>query len=117
MRGFTSAKNAILCLTVVMLTGCGKKHQDVETRPKPQQQAATVPPSPAEPPKDSGESAAPAKPSEQQERALRNYNENVWFIHEAMEAGHWDETLTAGNTKLVKAAIHDWDHANPYNQE
>jgi hypothetical protein len=74
MRGFTSAKNAILCLTVLMLTGCGKKQQDVETRPKAQQQAATVPSSPAEPPKDSGESAALAKPSEQQERALRSYN-------------------------------------------
>jgi hypothetical protein len=113
MRGFTSAKNAILCLTVLMLTGCGEKQQDVETRPKAQQQAATVPSSPAEPPKDSGESAALAKPSEQQERALRSYNENVWFIHEAMQAGHWDETLTAGITKLVKAAIPDWDHANP----
>jgi hypothetical protein len=44
MRGFTSAKNAILCLTVVMLTGCGKKQDKVNatSHPKPDQTAALV---------------------------------------------------------------------------
>lgn len=113
MRAIALAKNVTLCLTVVLLSGCGKKQQDLEATPKPQQTAATVPYSPAAASKDSGESATPAKPSEQQERALRSYNENAWFVHEAMQAAHWDETQTTGIMKLMKAATPDWDHANP----
>jgi hypothetical protein len=66
---------------------------------------------------DSAQTALLEKASEQQERALRRYHENAWLVHEAMQAGQWDEALSARIMKLVKAATPDWDHANPSHSE
>ena len=61
--------------------------------------------------------AAPPDASEPQVRALRRYNENVWFIQEALRAAQRGETLTAAISKLVKAGRPDWDHSNPSHQQ
>src|SRR6516165_9961636 len=105
MRGFTLGKNVTLCLTMVLLSGCGKKHEDAPAVQKPQPPAATSAPVSSE------------KPSEQQVRALRRYNENAWFVQQAMQLGPWDETLGAAVSKLVKEATPDWDHADPSHSE
>jgi hypothetical protein len=57
------------------------------------------------------------KPSEQQDRALRRYSENAWLIERAMEIAPWDQTLSAGISKLMKAATPDWDHVDPSHSE
>src|SRR5215475_810532 len=106
------------CLALLVLAGCKKKEQDVQVQPKPQQRTATAAlPSPPTPSTPSGESTLPEKASEQQDRALRRYNENTWFVQQAMQLGAWDERQTVGVSKLVKAATPDWDHANPTHAE
>src|SRR6266853_4395334 len=106
------------CLMFVVLAGCGKKQHDVQVAPKPEQApASSVPSSPATGSEVPGEMASSAKPSEQQARALRRYNENAWFVHEAMQAAQLDGTLSAGISRLVKAATPAWDHANPSHWE
>jgi hypothetical protein len=111
-------KLMMLCLTLLAFSGCEKKQHDVEVAPKPEQvPASSVPSSPAPGSEVPGEMASSAKPSEQQARALRRYNENAWFVHEAMQAAQLDGTLSAGISKLVKAATPDWDHANPSHWE
>ena len=108
----------IASLLVFVSVGCKKKQEGSPSGPKPQETVArTPPPSPAAPSVPSPETSSPEKPSEQQERALRRYRENVWFVHEAMQMGKWDESLTAEIAKLVKAATPDWDHANPSHWE
>jgi len=103
-------------LALFLVSGCKKKQQDVPVPPKPQQTTAT-PEVPSPPAPASGESSPPQPVSEQQERALRRYNENTWLVQQAMQVGPSDETQSAAVTKLVKAAAPDWDHANPTHAE
>jgi hypothetical protein len=104
----------VASLFVVVSAGCKKKQEDVRTGAKPQEAVApTPPPSQATPSVAFPETSSLEKASEQQERALRRYSENAWFVHEAMPTEQWDETLSAQITKLAKAATPDWDHANP----
>lgn len=113
----------VVALALIVFAGCKKKQNDPPTAPKPQQAAAPAAsasaptPSPAAPSASTGEATPTAKPSEQQERALKRYNENAWFIQQAMLIASTDETLTAGISKMVKAATPDWDHANPTHWE
>src|SRR5262249_21393934 len=101
-----------------LLSGCKKKEQDVQGPPKPQQTTATPALSSSPVPSiASGESAPPEKASEQQERALRRYNENTWTVQQTMQLGPWNETQSAIIARLVKAAAPDWDHANPTHAE
>ena len=55
--------------------------------------------------------------SETEVRALHRYNENAWFIHEAMEVARREETANAPISTLLKAGLPDWDHANPSHQQ
>lgn len=116
-------KFLVAALALAVFAGCKKKQNDPPTAPKPPQAAAPAAsasaptPSPGAPSASSGEANPPAKLSEQQERALRRYNENAWFIQQAMQLAPADETLTAGISKMVKAATPDWDHANPSHWE
>jgi hypothetical protein len=44
---------------------------------------------------------------------LHRYNENAWFIQEALQVAQPNETLKSAISTLVKAGRPDWDHANP----
>jgi hypothetical protein len=106
----------LACLTFVAFSGCKKKQQEVQ--PKPQQ--ADVPSAPSSTAPASqvlAESTPQPQVSETQARALLRYNQNAWFIREAMQAAQVDETLNDRISKLVKAATPDWDHANPSHWE
>src|SRR6267378_2684542 len=101
----------VVCGVVFVVSGCQRKHQDSQAEPKtqrvaiPQAQTKTSPPHEA-----SLAEAIPLNASEAQARALRWYNENVWFIQEAMRVAQRDEALNTTISALVKAGRPDWDH-------
>ncbi len=100
------------------LGGCEKKQQDKPIGPKSESAAALPAPSATSPASQVlGESTPQPQVSEQQLRALRRYNENAWFVHEAMQVVQLEEPLSVGISKLVKAATPDWDHSNPSHWE
>jgi hypothetical protein len=100
------------CVVVFVLSGWNAKQQDSQAEPKTQRvgipQAQTKPSPPQE---ASLAEAIPSNASETQARALRRYNENAWFIQEAMRVAQRDETLNAGISTLVKAGRPDWDQS------
>jgi hypothetical protein len=108
----------MVCGVVVGLSGCKAKQQDSQAEPKPQPvtilQAETKPFPPQEP---SPEEAIPSNASEAQTRALSRYNENAWFIQEAMLVAQRAETLNAAISTLVKAGRPDWDRSHPSHQQ
>jgi hypothetical protein len=108
----------VVCGVVFALSGCKAKQQDSQAEPKTQPvaipQAETKPLPPQEP--SLGE-AIPSNASEAQTRALSRYNENAWFIQEAMLVAQRAETLNAAISTLVKAGRPDWDRSHPSHQQ
>jgi len=107
-----------VCCVGFVLSGCKAKQQDSQADQKTQRVAnpqAQTKPSP--PQGDSLAEAIPSNASETQARELSRYNENAWFIQEAMRVAQRDETLNAAISTLVKAGRPDWDHSNPSHQQ
>jgi len=108
----------VWCLVPLTLLGCKKEQHEFPASAKPLQVVpASAPPSPALVSQVSTESGPAQQPSEQQARALRRYNEDAWFVREAMRVAQLDDALGSGIAKLVKAAAPDWDHSNPSHWE
>jgi hypothetical protein len=107
-----------VCVVGFVFSGCKVKGQDSQAEPRIQRvaipQAQT---NPSRPQEASLAEAVPSNASETQTRALSRYNENAWFIQEAMRVAQQDETLNAAISTLVKAGRPDWDHSNPSHQQ
>ena len=102
-----------VCVVVFALSGC-KTKQDSQTEPKTQRVAVPQAHTKPSPPQEASlAKPVPSNASETQARALRRYDENVWFIQEAMLVAQRDETLNAAISTLRKAGRPDWDHSNP----
>jgi hypothetical protein len=108
----------VVCGVVFALSGCKAKQQVSQTEPNTQRvatpHAQTKPSSPQE---ASLAAATPPNASETEVRALRRYNENTWFIQQAMQIAQRDEPLTAAILTLVKAGRPDWDNSNASHQQ
>jgi hypothetical protein len=108
----------LLCALVFVLSGCQAQRQErpaeLKTQPVaiPQTQTKRTPAQEA-----SLASSAPANASETELRALRRYNENAWFIQQAMQIAQRDETLTGAILTLVRAGRPDWDNSNASHQQ
>jgi hypothetical protein len=107
-----------VCAVGFVFAGCKAKQQDNQLEPKALRVAipeAQIKPSP---PREAAlAEAVPSNASETQARALSRYNENAWFIQEAMRIAQRDETLNAAISMLVKAGRPDWDHSTPSHQQ
>jgi len=75
-----------------------------QTKPSPAQEASLA-------------AATPPNASETEVRALRRYNENTWFIQQAIRIANRDETLTGAILTVVKAGRPDWDNSNSSHQQ
>ena len=107
-----------VCVVVLVLSGCKAKQQDSQAERKTQRVAVPQAQTKSSPPQDAPlAEAMPSNASETQARALSRYNENAWFIQEAMRVAQRDETLNAAISTLVKAGRPDWDHSNPSHQQ
>ncbi len=107
-----------VCVVVLVLSGCKAKQQDSQAETKTQRVAVPQAQTKSSPPQDAPlAEGMPSNASETQARALSRYNENAWFIQEAMRVAQRDETLNAAISTLVKAGRPDWDHSNPSHQQ
>ena len=108
----------LVCALVFVLSGCQAQRQErpaeLKTQPVAIPQTQTTP-TPAQ--EASLASSAPANASETELRALRRYNENAWFIQQAMQIAQRDETLTGAILTLVRAGRPDWDNSNASHQQ
>ena len=108
----------LVCALVFVLSGCQAQRQErpaeLKTQPVAIPQTQTKP-TPA--PEASLASSTPANASETELRALRRYNENAWFIQQAMQIAQRDETLIGAILTLVRAGRPDWDNSNASHQQ
>jgi len=108
----------LVCAMVFVLSGCQAQRQErpaeLKTQPVAIPQTQTKP-TPAQ--EASLASSTPANASEPELRALRRYNENAWFIQQAMQIAQRDETLTGSILTLVRAGRPDWDNSNASHQQ
>src|SRR6266853_2277964 len=108
----------LVCALVFVLSGCQAQRQErpaeLKTQPVAIPQTQTKP-TPA--PEASLASSTPANASETELRALRRYNENAWFIQQAIQIAQRDETLTGAILALVRARRPDWDNSNASHQQ
>src|SRR5207253_5683922 len=106
----------LVYVLVFLLSGCQAQRQERPAEPKTQPVAipqAQTKPSPAQ----KASLAMPPNASETEVRALRRYNENTWFIQQAIRIANRDETLTGAILTVVKAGRPDWDNSNPSHQQ
>jgi len=128
-------KAVAVCAVVFVIGGCKAKEQvsGAEQKAQPaavsQTQAQTAAVSEAQAQTSGTQQVAqaaraeaviaeviPANASETQGRALRRYNENAWFLQDAMRAAQQSDALNAGILELLRAGKPDWDHSNPTHQ-
>ena len=108
----------LVYVLVFLLSGCQAQRQERPAEPKTQPVAipqAQTKPSPAQ--EASLAAATPPNASETEVRALRRYNENTWFIQQAIRIANRDETLTGAILTVVKAGRPDWDNSNSSHQQ
>ncbi len=130
-------KTLAVCAVVLVFGGCKTKEQpsqaEQRTQPAAISQAQTQPdlvsqtqPQAAAPQQMAAASpsteapvaeAIPANASETQARALRRYNENAWFVQQALRAAQQSEALNSSILALLKAGRPDWDESNPSHQQ
>jgi hypothetical protein len=107
-----------VCVVGFVFSGCKAKQQDSQAEPKALRVAIPQTHAIPSPPRETAISEpVPSNASETQARALSRYNENAWFIREAMRVAQRDETLNDAISMLVKAGRPDWDHSPPSHQQ
>jgi hypothetical protein len=104
----------LVCVLAFVLFRCQAQPAEPKTQPVAIPQAQTKP-TPAQ--EASLESATPANASEAEVRALRRYNENAWFIQQAMRIANRDATLTTAILTLVRAGRPDWDNSSASHEQ